>query len=325
VKFAKELIYYANGKLRDNKKMNLPEGNDTPVLPVPFRYHLFEDKDMPEGKAIYFHYLDDPFFVNYGDNSNNYDRKLINQLAKDQDSVLNIFYMVHHPDSLLSKNYKATPAGIALGHSVKLGVNGSAKVNSWTHAGLLNHEIGHVLTLNHSWGRSDGCEDTPPHPNCWNKGPKPCDGVVSNNVMDYNSVQMAYTPCQIARTYNLMMNERSSKRNLVIKEWCTLRKDKTIVVRDTQIWNRPVDVYGNLVIEKNGFLMSNCTINMPEKSTIHVRAGGQLVLNNATIKNDCGKKWNGILVDEATNTAGNVSYIDTFYIENTQFNAHIKD
>lgn len=325
VKFAKELIYYANGKLRDNVAMNLPEGNSTPVHPVPFRYVLFDDKNGPVGKAIYFHYVDDPFFVNHGKNSNNYDKALISTLAKDQDSVLNIFYMVHHPDSVRSRKYQSKAAGIALGHSVKLGVNGSAKVNSWTHAGLLNHEIGHVLSLHHAWGNYDGCDDTPPHPNCWNKGAKPCDGVISNNVMDYNSIQMAYSPCQIAKTYNLMMNEKSSKRNLLIPDWCTYTKSKTIFIRDTQVWDRPVDVYGDLIIERNGYLMSNCTINMPENSKILVKSDGHFIMNNCTIKNECNKEWKGIFVEKTLKSDGIVSYIDTFNISNTNFSLSIKD
>ncbi len=320
VKFAKELIYYANGKLRDNVAMNLPEGNNTPVDPVPFRYRLTPNPDIPGDDGIYFHYVDEPFFVNHGKNANNYDRKLINELAINKDTILNIFYMVHHPDSAKIKTYRAKPAGIALGHTVKLGVNGSKKVNPWTHAGLLNHEIGHVLSLSHAWIKNDGCDDTPKHPNCWNKGPDPCDGAVSNNVMDYNSIQMAYSPCQIAKTYQLMMNEKSSKRDLVIKEWCSFDKSKTVMIKDTQSWSRPVDIYGDIIIEPNGYLISNCSINMPHNSKIEVKGGGTLLLNNATIKNDCGKTWEGIFFNNSNGKTANVSYIDTFYLENIEKN-----
>ncbi|MCS6928630.1 MAG: M43 family zinc metalloprotease [Saprospiraceae bacterium] len=94
---------------------------------------------------------------------------------------------------------------------------------------LLNHEIGHTLSLRHTWNEDDGCLDTPlgnlydeykngvctlnQRANCWgydpsiptcpgsNKG-KPCDEwyKISNNMMDYNQyAPHAVTECQIAR------------------------------------------------------------------------------------------------------------------------------
>jgi len=317
-KYAKGVVYHANIKLKGNEAMKLPEGNTTPVHPVPFRYVLTPDGNVPGDNGVYYHYVDDPFFVNHGKNSNNYDRSLIDKLKVNQDSVLNIFYMVHHPDSVKSKTYRPKPAGIALGHSVKLGVNGSKEVEQWTHSSLLNHEIGHVLSLSHSWIKNDGCEDTPPNPNCWNTGPSPCDGLISNNVMDYNSTQMSYSPCQIARTYRTLMNEKSSKRNMVLKDWCNYNPKKTISIRDTQVWNRTVDVYGDLVIEEGGLLISNCSINMPEKSSIVVKGGGEFLMNNTLIKNDCDRAWKGLFIDDSNGEKAKISYVDTFYIENIE-------
>jgi len=150
IDYAKGMLHYANGKLRDNKKMNLPEGNDTPIHPLSYRYELTPNPDIPGDNGIYFHYLEEPFFLNYGKNKNNYDRKIINDLAVNLESVLNIFYMVHPPDSVSSKTYKAKEAGIALGNAVKLGVNFNKPTDKWSYAGLLNHEIGHVLGLSHA-------------------------------------------------------------------------------------------------------------------------------------------------------------------------------
>ena len=58
----------------------------------------------------------------------------------------------------------------------------------WAYRGVLNHEVGHALSLRHAWG-NDGCEDTPRHKNdCWNRSTKaPCDTAATNNVMDYNA------------------------------------------------------------------------------------------------------------------------------------------
>ena len=316
VKYAKELLLYANRKLRDNKKMKMPAGNETPVYPVPYRYVLTPDGNEDGDDGIYFHYLENPFFVNGGRKANNYDRKMIDTLAVNQDSVLNIFYMVHHPDSVASKTYIGKEAGIALGKSVKLGINFDRPANSWSYSGLLNHEIGHVFGLSHAWTKNDGCDDTPQHPNCWNKGPAPCDKAVSNNVMDYNSVQMAFTPCQIARAYRTLTRFNSNKRDLTIKEWCRYNPDNDLVIQDTVLWNRTMEMSGNITIANGGMLIATCRLNMAEGSYIKVQGGGGLILHSATLFNECDYIWNGIITEDSQNNPATIEYIDTFYLEN---------
>jgi hypothetical protein len=95
---------------------------------------------------------------------------------------------------------------------------------------LLNHEIGHMLDLAHTWDEDDKCDDTPMgfeyytqkdcdlliNANCWRHSDnsyngKPCPGEidpcndwahVSNNVMDYNEERTSFTMCQVGRMEN---------------------------------------------------------------------------------------------------------------------------
>jgi len=76
----------------------------------------------------------------------------------------------------------------------------------WQISSTLNHELCHLLGLNHpfqygaySWGE---CPDAPMNANCWNLNEPAivdCDASnkVSNNLMDYNAAQAALAPCQI--------------------------------------------------------------------------------------------------------------------------------
>ena len=88
-----------------------------------------------------------------------------------------------------------------------------ANQQSWQIASTVNHEVGHLLGLDHTWypvnyttqkiarGYAD-CADAPLNANCWNLNSPPgpsCDQLfkVSNNLMDYNAGSCSLSPCQI--------------------------------------------------------------------------------------------------------------------------------
>lgn len=318
VEYAKGVIHHANKKLENNQKMALPENNETPAMPIPFRYILTSYEEGDEG--VYVHYDENPWFINYGKNTNNYDQKILRKYEVRSDSILNIFFMVHHPDSIASSTYKAGHGGIALGNCVKVGIEYKKGIKPWSFVGLLNHEIGHVLSLRHAWGKYDGCDDTPVHPNCWNRGAAPCNGAVSNNVMDYNSVQDSYSPCQIGRAYATLSKSIGSKRPLVVHDWCDYDITKSIFIRDSTVWGGSIDLYGDVYIESGGFLQINCQVHFPKYATLYVHSGGTLLLNRATLYNDCGEAWNGIQIEKIGNKKGKVLYYGKNTLKNLKNN-----
>lgn len=307
-KYAKALIYYSNLPLEKNDKMFLPVGNTNPALPIQYRYVLYNQPHIEGDNGVYCHFDDELyFFVRVGKDRNLGDRKVIDKYNVGEDTILNVFIMPHHPDSVASPTYSPDRTGIALGNSVKIAGLTESKEPVWVFKGLVNHEIGHVLGLSHTWRYNDGCDDTPNNPNCWNITKNaPCDTEASNNVMDYNSRQSAWSPCQIGRVHRHLSDERNRARRVLIPNWCTLHDDQHIVITDTVYWRGEKDLEGHLTIESGGFLEISCRISIPENGKITVKPGGTLILNDCRLHNSCGKIWEGIEIQKLGKKMGAV-------------------
>ena len=307
-KYAKDLIYYANLPLAKNDKMFLPVGNTNPALPIRYKYVLYNQPHIEGDNGVYCHFDDELyFFVRVGKDRNLGDKKVINKYNVGEDTILNIFIMPHHPDSVASPTYGVEGTGIALGNSIKIAGLIESGQPTWNFKGLVNHEIGHVLGLSHTWRYNDGCEDTPNNPNCWNiTKTAPCNTEASNNVMDYNSRQSAWTPCQIGRVHRHLSDELNRARRVLIPNWCTLHDEQHIVITDTVYWRGEKDLEGHLTIENGGFLEINCRVSIPENGKITVKPGGTLILNQCRLHNACGKNWEGIEIQKLKKEIGTV-------------------
>ena len=317
--FFSNMINNCNYRFDINKPMNLPEGNNTPNLNPQFELKITSSTGYESEKGFYY-YTDneDAYFINKGKGRNNYSRKIIKKHAIDDDSILNIFIMPHHPDSLESKTYKTFGSGIALGSSIKVAGIYQLGGEDWAYATLLNHEVGHVFGLSHAWA-TDGCDDTPRHPNCfYSSGVAPCDGVTSNNMMDYNNSQMAITPCQLGKMHLKISDTTAFQRKLVVPTWCTLDTSQNIVITDSIEWKGFRDVSRNIIIEEGGVLTLHCRLSLPKNASITVNPGGKLVLVNVTLHNDCNEKWQGIYVQSQGKKRGIIEKVGKVTILDVQ-------
>ncbi len=328
----KDILYYGNMELEKNHRMRLPIGHNDPLLDSQFRIKLAPLPNDPNDDGIYHHYDDELFFmIAKGKHVNHHNKEVFAKYAIQEDSVMNVFVMGVHPDSIGSPTFKPFGRGIAFGRWLKVGGwhYGFAKVTmqdgklkparpAWFACREFKHEVMHNLGLRHTWRYNDGCDDTPKNPNCWNKSDTPpCDSLWGNNIMDYNAFQIAISPCQIGTIHYNLSKLNYSVRPMLERTWCRLNPKKTITIRDTVAWNSAKDLEGNLVIADGGMLIMRCRVSIPPGGKITIAPKGHLILDGAQLHNDCGLTWEGIEVQRLGKIKGQIDLLSGASVADT--------
>jgi len=338
-KFVHELVDHSNYRWSNNLPMNLPEGNTTATIPIPIRIVLQKDPVTGED-AIYFHRNDTLAFWNRslkkGIGALN-DRSAIDRYRTGGDSIINIFMIEHVPDSIGSATYgEIKLSGISFMHSLKLfsqfylsstpqyDANGQLFRHDMSFfSKILNHELGHCFNLNHTWNWDDGCDDTPKNPGCWQvKSEPPCDGLITNNMMDYNWSQQAVSPCQIGRMEYFFWKDDNGAREFVIPNWCTYHpQEKVIVYRNEDlIWSGGKDLLGDIEVREGATLTIRCRVSLPAGAKIILKPGAVLHMDGGTLTNMCGDKFKAIEIweDKKTGEKGAIRLSNNGSIENIE-------
>ncbi|MEZ5013407.1 MAG: M43 family zinc metalloprotease [Chitinophagales bacterium] len=339
IKFIHDLVQESNNRWANNAHMNLPAGNNTPVIPTQVRIELV--KDPYTGKdAIYFHRNDSLCFFNKKA-SRGYtalaDKTVINTYHVGGDSVINIFLMEHVPDSTDSPTYGGPQlSGVSFigdlklfgmfyqSTTVKYRDDGTPFVHDMHYLSkLLNHELGHSLGLHHTWNWNDGCDDTPQNPGCWsNTGVPPCDGLISNNMMDYNFDQQAITPCQIATMQWYLYRDDQPVRKFAIPYWCDYHPDQKVYISANAVetWDGGKDLWSDIILRPGSVLIIRCTVALPAEAKVVIKPGAKLILDGGTITNRCGDSWDGIEIwhNRKTDETGSLIMVNGGHVDNAE-------
>jgi len=170
----------------------------------------------------------------------------------------------------------------------------------------------------------DGCDDTPKNPGCWsNTGTPPCDGITSNNMMDYNACQCAITPCQLAKIHYNFWKENSSQRTALLNNWCAYDSVNEIVIPkdETIIFENSRELNTDVIISEGATLEVRCILALPTGAKIVVKPTAKLIVNGGIITSRCGGLWNGIEIwqSKKLGLAGIVEFANGGSVDNVKY------
>jgi hypothetical protein len=296
---AEDIIKQANSELDKNadqwRKANNPNVQNPPAnVSYPATPPQIKVRYLLTG--VYFHRDEDAYYIDVSERESVYQT-----YGVDKTNTLNVFY---------TPNGNWSGIANALGGSKKYVFNndyltyvkpGCRQWSTFYSGYLLNHEIGHTLSLAHTWSGFDNCEDTPEgfiynkwtpstmvclqnqKANCWTFDPgiptcpnstsgKPCDewSKISNNVMDYNEHPHAYTSCQIG----LINTDLGGVGNLFVHS-CNGCKpsqaffamnNKVLYCEGSPYWNK-VRLKGWASFNENRWLIDICEVNSNDPNT----------------------------------------------------------
>ena len=202
------------------------------------------------------------------------------------------------------------------------------EINPWDYARSINHELGHIFNLPHSFSCHNDCYDMDNSVECGgpsctvnpNTGPCPipppsdcnpswggrlnccyCTWGQGNNFMGYNGDFRAMTPCQWETMFERIL------RDDPIWDWGSFCHEEAPPLNITNgqniVWDQTRLLNRDVVIESGASLEINCTVMMGAGKRIVVRRGGKLIVNKGTITNLCDERWAGIAVHGNTNKA----------------------
>lgn len=228
--FAEKFIERANDCLQHNEKMKQQLSNrDIKVKPINIQFEL---------AGVVFHRNDNLFCPIVGDNTLAAYTTMLNQCENlvgqtNKEEAIHVFLYKGLVGYGISQGSVCVVSGVDTVYNDFIHYDNGDNTNNWYFDGkivrLSLHEIGHCLTLEHpklygdtvevrKLNYDDDCADTPTYRELLSDGykdPYEWNGEKSsNNVMDYNASQSAWTPCQIEKVHKNIAQRKYLYPNL---------------------------------------------------------------------------------------------------------------
>ncbi len=186
---------------------------------------------------------------------------------------------------------------------------GNSLFGGWNAARTFMHEIGHNLSLCHSFYPGNSCigVDIDPFFECkgtatgtvtCGEGTEGCDtwGAPTHNIMSYSGqTRDVLTPCQWKTAYVSALN----KGEKAYSKECDILGAPIIIAPGTNvIWDYAKVAMNKIIVSPTSTLTINCRVQFASEAGIEVQRGGKLIVNHfGVLTNLCeGHRWQGIKV-----------------------------